>query len=187
MTASQKAQAKAVLISIRPRWCKKIMDGEKTIELRKTKPRIPTPFKCYIYCTSGRPDLNIQISQEQLMQDYLNTGSMKCLNCPLGNGKVIGEFICNNIYKVHLAYAIDAAISEEACVSPREIHEYLKGKTGYGWSISDLKIYYKPLELSYFRKSMECPRGKQREDCARCWDCEITRPPQSWCYVEENE
>ena len=28
-------------------------------------------------------------------------------------------------------------------------------------------------------------RGRAREDCIGCWDCEITRPPQSWCYVEE--
>ena len=43
---------KAVLISIRPKWCEKISSGEKTIEVRKTKPKLETPFKCYIYCTA---------------------------------------------------------------------------------------------------------------------------------------
>jgi hypothetical protein len=38
----------AVLISIRPKWCEKIASGEKTIEVRKTKPKLLTPFKCYI-------------------------------------------------------------------------------------------------------------------------------------------
>ena len=42
--------SKAVLISIRPQWCQKIASGEKTIEVRKTKPKLETPFKCYIYC-----------------------------------------------------------------------------------------------------------------------------------------
>lgn len=86
--------AKAVLISIRPKWCEKIISGEKTIEVRKNRPKLETPFKAYIYCTKGRPDRNIPIYQERLMQDYLNTGSMKSLNCPHGNGKVIGEFTC---------------------------------------------------------------------------------------------
>ena len=27
---------KAVLLSIRPEWCKKILSGEKTVELRRT-------------------------------------------------------------------------------------------------------------------------------------------------------
>ena len=40
---------KAVLISIRPEWCKKIINGQKTIEVRKTRPKMDTPFKCYIY------------------------------------------------------------------------------------------------------------------------------------------
>lgn len=43
--------SKAVLISIRPKWVEKIANGEKTIEVRKTKPKLETPFKCYIYCT----------------------------------------------------------------------------------------------------------------------------------------
>lgn len=72
---------KAVLISIRPKWCQKIISGEKPIEVRKTRPKLNTPFKCYIYCTEGRPDLNIPISQERLMRDYLEMGSMKSLNC----------------------------------------------------------------------------------------------------------
>ena len=41
----------AVLISIRPKWCEKIISGEKTIEVRKTRPKLATPFKCHIYCT----------------------------------------------------------------------------------------------------------------------------------------
>ena len=41
---------KAVLISIKPKWCELIADGEKTIKVRKTKPKLKPPFKCYIYC-----------------------------------------------------------------------------------------------------------------------------------------
>lgn len=66
---------KAVLISIRPKWCQKIADGEKTIEIRKTRPRLETPFKCYIYCTQGGVALGMWGK----------------------HGKVIGEFVCDQI------------------------------------------------------------------------------------------
>lgn len=45
--------SKAVLISIRPKWCERIASGEKTIEVQKTRPKLETPFKCYIYETRG--------------------------------------------------------------------------------------------------------------------------------------
>ena len=48
--------SKAVLISIRPKWCELIASGKKTIEIRKTRPKIETPFKCYIYCTRPKFD-----------------------------------------------------------------------------------------------------------------------------------
>lgn len=45
--------SKAVMLSIRPKWCEKIINGDKTIEVRKTRPKLETPFKCYIYCTKA--------------------------------------------------------------------------------------------------------------------------------------
>ena len=45
--------SKAVLISIRPEWVRKILNGSKTVEIRKTAPKCGVPFKCYIYCTAG--------------------------------------------------------------------------------------------------------------------------------------
>lgn len=45
---------KSIMISIQPKWCAKIESGAKTIEIRKTRPKIETPFKCYIYCTKGK-------------------------------------------------------------------------------------------------------------------------------------
>ncbi len=45
--------SKAVLISIRPEWVRKILNGSKAVEIRKTVPKCGVPFKCYIYCTAG--------------------------------------------------------------------------------------------------------------------------------------
>lgn len=169
---------KSVMLSIRPKWCKKIIDGEKTIEVRKTKPKLETPFKVYIYCTSGRPDLNIPISPERLMQDYLETGSVQSLNCPLGNGKVIGEFTCDRIYELAPLNHAPDDVEKQACLTREEIVNYLKG-TGYGWHISDLLIYDQPQELSEFTGLRNTRFGAAPYD--------IKRPPQSWCYVEEWE
>ena len=195
---------KSVMLSIRPKWCEKIVSGEKTIEVRKTKPKLETPFKCYIYCTSGRPDLNIPISPERLMQDYLDTGSMQSLNCPLGNGKVVGELTCDRIDE----YDDDTIFSfryedyarwndfdlDRACMHPEDFQNYANGKWRYGWHIIDLRIYDQPRELTEFRRP--CPNDLYCEACAMysnnngiCNNAALPlrRPPQSWCYVEEWE
>lgn len=89
---------KAVLISINPTWCELIASGQKTIEVRKTKPKISTPFKCYIYCTYGSPTLGVfdtKISKCEAEDfDWYNRHTL--FQC---NGKVIGEFVMNNIDK----------------------------------------------------------------------------------------
>lgn len=201
---------KAVLISIRPEWCKKIASGEKTIEVRKTRPKLETPFKVYIYCTSGRPDLNIPISSERLMQDYLDTGSMQSLNCPLGNGKVIGEFTCDRIDTILPAnepygiYDIDDDYVFQTCLEYGALWNYGNGKTLYGWHISNLKIYNEPKALNEFTAacwyknddgtclSRRIACSFQRYDynpdgsinIVECGNT-IRRPPQSWGYVEE--
>ena len=195
--------SKAVMLSIRPKWCEKIISGEKTVEVRKTRPKLETPFKCYIYCTIGGRDLNIPISQEQLMRDYLETGSMKSLNCPLGNGKVIGEFTCDRIYKIDKdstdflfkvgGLSVYKQAAEEKCglrvaMTDDELHGYLGHCQGYGWHISDLKIYDTPKELSEFSRPFENCIDKECDEFG-CASCEngghIKRQPQSWCYVEK--
>lgn len=191
--------SKAVLISIRPEWCELIASDEKTIEIRKTKTNLDVPFKVYVYCTKPKAGTDqLWVLDRRIRPEY-NGLSAVCANLEnpsdsmLGNGKVIGEFICNNIYEIDPAHAIEAVISEESCVSPREIHEYLNGKTGYGWCISDLKIYDQPKALSTFsafRKCNSCQKSGY-ESTACMWDencivpATIERPPQSWCYVEE--
>lgn len=178
-----KSMSKAVLISIRPKWCEKIISGEKTIEVRKTRPKMDTPFKCYIYCTAGRPYLNIQISNERIMRDYLETGSMKSMTCPLGNGKVIGEFTCNRVTNLfsNSRFWLDDDDVLHTCLSAAEMRKYANGANGlYGWHISNLKIYDTPREL---REFYAVPN--EVEVALKEKPKPITRPPQSWRYVEE--
>lgn len=192
--------SKAVMLSIRPKWCEKIINGDKTIEVRKTRPKLKTPFRCYIYCTIGGQDLNIPISQERLVRDYLETGSMKSLNCPLGNGKVIGEFTCDRIYEFETkarggSYYVKNEdqptmnfIARQSCLNLKDMHYYLHAQTGYGWHITDLRIYDVPRELSEFERPYECNEcdAKWATECNACHEeGKIKRAPQSWCYVEE--
>ena len=198
---------KSVLISIQPKWCELIASGKKTIEVRKTKPKLETPFKCYIYCTNQKG--------YAFFTDQVFKGEKGNYSIPhLGNSKVIGEFVCDKIYDItpHFdtstfpnQYICDWDYGKDFdCLSFEELTSYLNGKQGYGWHISDLVIYDKPRELSEFAK----PAKTAYDDegyllCDGCefanWNIErvctidfcpermITRPPQSWCYVESEE
>lgn len=164
---------KSVLISIRPKWCEKICRGEKTIEVRKTRPKLQTPFKCYIYRTKG--------TVPHIIND-------KWVQMEVG-GTIIAEFTCDRIYELAPLNHAPDDVEQQACLTREEIVRYLKG-VGYGWHISELKIYDKPRKLSEFKGLC-----KVESDCCACphynytkMDCDgrqIKRPFQSWGYVEE--
>ena len=52
---------KSVMLSIQPKYCALISSGAKTVEIRKTKPKSKTPFKCYIYCTKPKTKSPLEI------------------------------------------------------------------------------------------------------------------------------
>lgn len=194
--------SKAVMISIRPKWCEKIARGEKTIEVRKTRPKLETPFKCYVYCTRDK--------HLAFMQNQTGTNLIACMDVDaaipvggaIGNGKVIGEFTCDLIYELETrspggSYYVKGEdqpttndVARQSCLTLKDMHEYLKAAKGYGWHISNLKIYDEPKELSEFKGLC-----KVESDCCACpyynyskMDCDgrtIKRPFQSWGYVEE--
>lgn len=202
---------KSVLISIHPKWCELIANGKKTVEVRKTRPKIETPFKCYIYCTNTKPYLvwgdvfrgNWE-TEFTLLSGYNRKAAEEIWD--VFNGKVIGEFVCDSIFPIrvfengtiqdYMFHNID-----KSCVPYDDIANYIgKDQTGYGWHISDLLIYDQPRELSEFK--IFC---KSYDDGDKCDDCKyfidgrgyeydesdcgcngtkpLERPPQSWCYV----
>lgn len=175
--------SKAVMLSIRPKWCEKIASGEKTIEVRKTRPKMDTPFKCYIYCTLPKyPHEDFIATDYPRPQFY-------------GGGKVIGEFTCERIALIaydggELSSTTNAAFSPATCLTQSEIIAYIgdKGRC-YGWHISDLRIYDTPRNLSEFRRAIDPCDSCHAEYTWECRDCkkmsgDIKRAPQSWCYVE---
>lgn len=212
---------KAVLLSIRPKWCKKIANLQKTVEIRKTAPNLEVPFKCYIYCTKAPKKLiTIFRDGEESYDGEIYHGKTKFITWD-GIGvpddidsamqMVIGEFTCDKIDKlVHVGTMMDINILtlygwykpagellQAACLTEAAAKKYLQGRNGYGWHISDLKIYNQPKDIMCFHRAVEenelwckkCAIGKKKDvHCAFCYGLDglrLRRPPQSWCYVEE--
>lgn len=192
---------KSVLISIQPKWCEKIARGEKIVEVRKTKPKLETPFKCYIYATKPKKWFRFsswgKASDESL---WLSNGKVEMhdgfklwadeTEYELLNGKVIGEFVCDEIRDCRELFIAPTCLT---------VDEWLKYTDGYkkpvwGWHISDLVIYDYPKPLSDFYTWKKCNSckvsGYESSACIYDENCKvpavITRPPQSWCYVEED-
>ena len=217
---------KAVLISIRPKWCELIASGKKTIEVRKTRPKIETPFKCYIYCTHdnhknalhlyvnsgyGRKDIGV-IGHWRSGKDVVDVNQhlpAYRYNAYLAEGKVIGEFVCDKVVRTcgwrlrgdtqqcAKRTVAEAELPKLACLAIDEIVDYAgsENREVVGWHISDLKIYDKPKELGNFWKADKCSYATE-SGCTYKYHCfsagqtqrcgeTLTRPPQSWCYVEE--
>lgn len=162
---------KAVMFSINRPHTDNIKSELKKSELRTRPPKIDEPYKGLIYET-------------------LRNG---------GCGKVIGEFTAYNEFKYRMCMGVPKHLVLSSCLSVEEIWAYTnKGEKDLTEiSISDLIIYDEPKELSEFMKPcdkncdkcewldvQEIGAYENTREIKTCLN-RITRPPQSWCYVEE--
>lgn len=122
---------KAVLISIKPKWCDLIRRGRKTVEVRKTCPKLEVPFKVYIYETmdGGR-----------------------------GSGLVFGEFVCTG-FDVFRPIGKGISIKRfpalyESCLTLDEIVKYAQGEPVYGWPESDLLCILRQAAENYWDRAL---------------------------------
>ena len=203
---------KSVLISIQPKWVEKIANRKKTIEVRKTAPKCEVPFKCYIYMTATK--------ERFYLWEYATAYENSKGEILDGSQKAIGEFVCDKVFLLH-PYTYDGGnadlrhrkliqtfegsskeneILAATCLTQDEMFDYIgAGNYGYGWHISNLKIYGNPKELSEFKKTKEriartcrmqarnglCRAIDHEELCDNIKCCFKTPcPPQSWCYIE---
>lgn len=190
---------KSVLMSIRPKWCEKIASGEKTIEVRKTRPKIDGAFKCYIYCTKPKSYFKVGTcigsSNEYLhlceskvtMGDGFNLWDK---DYEVLNGKIIGEFICDDIDTISVHNETlycennsQANKLQQMCLPVEEIKKYLGQKNlGYNWHISDIKIYDKPKELrEFYSICLEWDKERFTKKCEKC--NHFARSDEDMCYV----
>lgn len=190
----------SIMQSIKPQYCELIAAGKKTIEVRKTRPKIETPFKSYIYQTWHKWVYDIL---PELLKNQR---------------KVIGEYICDDIVELeydefeecymfkncYCGYTLDEILSA-SCLSYDAFCKYGNRKPIYLWHITNLKIYDEPKELSDFYTICnkddldQCGDCKYIESYSASFPCEdggdwwctvdnkkpLTRPFQSWGYVYE--
>lgn len=171
---------KSILISIQPKWCGLIASGKKTIEVRKSKPNTDVPFKCYIYCTSS--NVHECLLQNETGAKLIHTINYKTaipVGGYVGNGKVIGEFVCDKV--VDMRDIGGEEFYSKSCMTYEDWRNYTDytNHVIWNWHISNLVIYDKPKELSEFIGIRYLKNGFEVR--------ELERPPQSWCYVEGAE
>lgn len=190
--------SKAVLISIRPEWCAKIANREKTIEIRKTRPKLEPPFKCYIYCTKPsrskmwRAGEHMCFNDDELYRDAkgkIKYGcSIELMACDdysadnFLNGKVIGEFVCDEIDR----YARYGWLKEPA--------RYMKSSPG-GYPateihFADLKI--SPSELEEYGKGAPLFGWHISElviydKPKKLSEFGVNRAPQLWRFINDSD
>ena len=151
----------AILLSLKPRFCNLIISGVKTIEIRKSRPACALPFKVYVYCSernTRNPHHILEVHSEG-----------KIYRC---NGKIIGEFICEEIISSNdSSNPHYSALEEGSCLSSQELSAYGREKPLYGWRISSFHLYDRPQDMETLCTTEGNP---------------IHRPPQSWCYAKPN-
>ena len=185
---------KAVMLSLRPKWCEKIFNVEKTIEVRKIRPSIPTPFKVYVYQTKSK-------GGRKIVTDVLDM--------VYGCGKVIGSFVCDRIVDIQSngddcgnywhEWSDEECDISDMCLSYEELETYLGKSVGYGWHITEPKLFDKLRDITEFAIYGRCAEDCDEYDiCARDSEdgrmsCKyfkrtfLERPPQSYCFVETDE
>lgn len=164
---------------------------DKKVEVRKDFPKNKCwNKKSHIYCSKSKKSFKrIPKKYQPFMRPLL--------------GKVIGEFVCDKVGNI-LYDDRDGnnmpleEVLKKSCLKYKELCKYGNSKDLYAWHISQLKIYDKPKELSEFRIIKQCNGYKKNDRKKPCYNCceegvcmngvlrkPLTRPPQSWCYVEE--
>lgn len=194
-----------ILMSIKPQWSAKIFNGEKTVEVRRTRPKLEPPFEVLVYETKGQ---------------FIKSVKGACTTYGYGRGKVIGSFVCDKITCCQAYYGssgeghltnLFGTECKRACLSEQELFDYITGNggkmgTGWLWHITEPKLFDKPRELCEFCVPCkeydsdkphcgECDyykyspndSGDAQEECLCGGSKPLRRPPQSWCRVEDKK
>lgn len=184
-----------VLASLKPYYYYLVGEGIKKIEVRKGMPKASDWDNEVLFYMSKDEKSFAKIPkgfQEKYRKHF---------------GKVGMQFICDKVFLLH-PYTYDSGSADlehrkfiqtfegstkeneifaATCLTQDEMFDYIgAGNYGYGWHISDLKIYDKPRELREFRSPLKRYRNASGEWVVGGLS-KLKRAPQSWQYVEEVE
>lgn len=207
---------KELLISVKPEHLLNILNGEKTLELRKT---VPKDYKGWvnIYCTKGVGKTKYhhlynltEYNNGKTLFAITHHNKYSLVPDNFLNRKVVARFWfdeyeeyndysgctnnengyeCENEYMYHLCELPNKI--KELCLTCDEIETYGNGETLYAWHIKQLEIFDKPKELSEFYKAnlytpYEVIRAYE-ETTRDLISYRLQRPPQSYQFVYVKE
>lgn len=191
---------KSILLSVKPKRVAKILNGEKTIEIRI---KFPTDYVgwVYIYCTKGKLNL---IHEEDYNEEKQIWEKSKYYLVDYGdkyslNGKVVARFWCDKVEEIKFD---DKKVQAKSCLTEEELFDYLfinepyheDMSKGYAINITKLEIFDRPKQIGEFKT---IHKYKTCDDCSHfdddnylyCNKCEETKPlikaPTNYCYVVE--
>lgn len=184
---------KAIMISIKPEWVAKILNGEKTIEIRKTMPKCDLPIDVYIYCTLNKENLvREELTNKFALTHIWNRKELIKRNWLL-NGKVVAKFTLNKVEKFTnddlwaKCFKTDELIAK-SCVRFSQITAYSCASSIYAWHIDNLEIFDEPKELSEFSHWVKYQWETIVNGCEiKSVLAPLTKAPQNYCYIETED
>ena len=121
------SESDTIILSLHERWWRRILAGEKRLEIRKTRPADPGPFRVLVY--------------------IVGTGEIQ------GEFTCNSFFKIRTIPKVQSRAGLQAIdVPKASCLTKQQLKEYAgeSGKPLWGWSASKAKEYYTPHPLSLY-------------------------------------
>lgn len=174
---------KSILLSIRPEWVAKILNGEKTIEVRKRFPKEYVGW-VYIYCTK---DYKKILFENGGYGWRLNTWNKNKNAITTNNGKVVARFYCDNVEEITTEKWLPSKeqdLLKASCLTENQLFDYCNlesRKPFYAIHISKLEIFDEPKELSEFNY------WKDKSEYGCWYENKLTKAPQNYCYIEGEE
>lgn len=172
-------EKRSILLSVKPEWLVKILNGEKTIDIRKTTPKCDLPIDVYLYCCKGKknhlflPPEYFMFPEDETSQPYCDIKPILDIDEML-DGKVVAKFTLNKVDDLsRYAYNFkdNFLILNKACVNTKYLQKYTKNRPIlFAWYIENLHIFDKPIPLignNFVNPKTYIP---------------IKKAPQSWCY-----
>ena len=188
-----------ILASLKPYYYYLIGERKKTIEVRKSALKnLPQDIVFYM-SKDEKSFAKIPKEFQEKYREHFGKVGIRAVVDKIGKMKMTIDDFGNLIL-----LSSSAKWNFNHWLSNDELDSYLGDKTGYGWHLDNVAVYDKPKKLSNFRKPLDrvwgsycndyCDRGcisfgSTDYSCNDYWNWEkgLTRPPQSWQYVEEKK
>lgn len=191
--------SKSILMSIQPKWVCEILNGRKTIEIRRKFPKDYVGW-VYVYCTKGKPFVYYVDDEVGCVEKINGEFAFRTSkNPPALNGKVVARFYCDKVEEIksqvvncgndclHTTETMNMTeLLKSSCLSLKELDSYLGGENGYAIHISKLEVFDKPRELYEFNREIIVQYQKPWGELCSYLE-PLTKAPQNYCYIEGEE